>query len=436
MTGGVEPLQITQGTDGTEVEATELTPKDRTALADEDWIAVEETSAETIRLIAERHAGVAGLPSGRQLVITSKVDCNLLYLLAYAGQLSEEVARGADASISATGSFIDVLARLFVSELEQILQGGLHESYQRVSGDERYIRGRLDLTRQVARRGSVSTRFSCDYDELTYDVALNHALHTTCEQLFPLVTDEVIADNLQQYWDQLRSYLVADPPRLTADEVRDIDLNRLNNQYDRILTLSILILESSFLDSIGPGPHQFDRLLIDMRNLFERVVFRGFSEALERENVRVNGDGSPPERGVSRVAGSLLETVSDAESDSSQSQVQQLQPDVFVTSIERDPEFCLVGDAKWKDPDDRPSRNDLYQMTAYQSFSEAPGVLVYPDLDGRVSEQYTFQTSKGQIREDQPLYVIELSWSGVETYSGFQNAVERKIGRVINRVLD
>jgi 5-methylcytosine-specific restriction enzyme subunit McrC len=51
----------------------------------------------------------------------------------------------------------------------------------------------------------------------------------------------------------------------------------------------------------------------------------------------------------------------------------------------------LVGDAKWKT---EVKNNDIYQVVAYQTAYDAPCVLVYPDNDGAVENDYAVKNGR------------------------------------------
>ena len=421
-------VTITQGPKGTNLSTSELTAPDLDALGREDWIDVQRVSKQRIEVTSKRHVGVIGLPSGKQLRIKPKINCDLLYLLAYAGRLSENVVQGYDTSVTTSGGFIDMMARLFVTELRGILQRGLHKSYQRTADEERYIRGQFDATRQIIRQGAVTTKFACKYDELTHDVPINHAVYWACEQLESIVTNEDLAAELQLLRNRLLSRISSNPPRLTGEEVREIELTRLNEYYHRIKVLSALILESAYFETVGKGPRQFDRFLIDIRSLFEHVLFRGFTEVIDAPEIRIDGDGAPQNKRVDSTMGSLLQ-----EQSIDQEPLQQLQPDIFVSKPSRENSHLLVADAKWKAPD-QPSRNDLYQVSAYQSFAQAPGVLVYPDINGNLTGTYEYQGAEQTQSIEQPLHIIELKWKEATTYDGFCEYIERSISNVLKKL--
>jgi 5-methylcytosine-specific restriction enzyme subunit McrC len=78
-----------------------------------------------------------------------------------------------------------------------------------------------------------------------------------------------------------------------------------------------------------------------------------------------------------------------------------MRPD-FV--IKRHGEPVLVGDAKWKT---EVKNNDIYQVVAYQTAYDAPCVLVYPDNDGAVENDY-------DVKNGQELSMLELP-TGITT---------------------
>lgn len=210
--------------------------------------------------------------------------------------------------------------------------------------------------------------------------------------------------------------------------------DRLNEYYEQIHRLSVLILEASYFESLGAGPRQFDRLLIDMRTLFEHVVFRGFVTVFDDVASQVEGDGAPPSRAARSSLGCLL-TDNPQPGESGKGELQRLEPDVFLTTPDRNPDVLLVGDAKWKELGEAPNRNDLYQLNAYQSYADVPGLIIYPALsdDGTT---YSYQSADDRGATSQQLAIIGLGCGAADSYESFRDGVTQAIRRGTSRLLD
>lgn len=336
----------------------DLLTEDVEALEAVEDLSVSLDSGGRVTVNPGRKIGLVGLPSGRVLKVTPKVEFSLLYYLAYSERIDESLAQGRDVGISTGDSFVDLVAQLFISELDGVLRRGLYQEYRTEENMEEYIRGRFDVTRQITAQGPVATRFACEYDDLIYDLPINHILMTALETLRPIVSSPGIESDLWQGRERLRQYLDY-KPALRIDP-SDITLTRQTSHYERILTLCELILDETYVDNLEAGHRDFQSILLSTTDLFENVVYRAVERALDPSEYRVAGDGDPRSEAETDI-GYLL--TADATGD----HIQKLHPDVYVTPRSSDA-IVLIGDAKWKNPDsDRPSSADLYQMTAYQA---------------------------------------------------------------------
>lgn len=409
---GTDTISIEEDVDS-ELDV-ELPPEDVEALETAEDLSVSLDSDGRMTVNPGRKIGLVGLPSGRVLEVTPKVEFNLLYYLAYSGRIDESLAQGQDVGISTGDSFVEVVAQLFVSELDRVLRRGLYQEYRTKEDTEEYIRGRFDVTRQITAQGPVATRFACEYDDLTHDLPINHVLMTALETLRSLVSSPGLESDLWQGRERLRQYFDYEPG--IQIDPSEIILTRQTNHYERILTLCELVLNETYVDDLGAGHQDFQSILLSTADLFEHVVFRTIERTLDSGEYRVAGDGDPKSEAESNI-GYLLSAKS------TDDRLQKLHPDVYVTSRSSN-EIVLIGDAKWKDPNsDRPSSSDLYQLTAYQAKVDAPVLLVYPDLDGRVQQEYTYIRDTNGPSFD----VFELNTADAASYETFEDQLTDEI---------
>lgn len=174
----------------------DLLTEDVEALEAVEDLSVSLDSGGRVTVNPGRKIGLVGLPSGRVLKVTPKVEFSLLYYLAYSERIDESLAQGRDVGISTGDSFVDLVAQLFISELDGVLRRGLYQEYRTEENMEEYIRGRFDVTRQITAQGPVATRFACEYDDLTCDLPINHILMTALETLRPIVSSPGIESDL------------------------------------------------------------------------------------------------------------------------------------------------------------------------------------------------------------------------------------------------
>ncbi|AAV47207.1 unknown [Haloarcula marismortui ATCC 43049] len=152
----------------TSEERVELSPSDEDTLrtevnADKKRLEYQFDREGRATFRARQFVGVVALPDGPTIQISPKAaGNNLLYLLRYAQNVSPTTIEQ-QTGLGQGDSFVDALAALFNQELQEILRRGLHSEYQTVSSEEKQLRGRLDVQRQLQRQGPVPTKFECTY---------------------------------------------------------------------------------------------------------------------------------------------------------------------------------------------------------------------------------------------------------------------------------
>ena len=184
---------------------------------------------------------------------------------------------------------------------------------------------------------------------------MNRGILTATRRLVALVDDPDIADRLDFQRNRLRQHV--SETLVTATELEQIDLTRLNQHYETALSLARIVLSEKFFEDISPGDRQSFALFLNMNSIFEAMVERAFREASHRidEQWHVEGQASIPNLIDGPHAVSMT-------------------PDVVVSDSDR--RYRLVGDAKWKTGSR--SSGDVYQLTSYILALDVPGLIVYP----------------------------------------------------------
>ncbi|SFT04515.1 McrC family protein [Halostagnicola kamekurae] len=346
-----------------------------------EWDEINVSSNDTTaRITVQNYVGIIGLPSGTTLSIQSKIDCELLYLLAYTGEIDEELIYDTEDAGFETGSDLErVLAQLFVSELQRIVKRGLQQEYHTVESDEKHLRGQLQVHTQLQRQGPQPTRFECRYSELTYDTPLNQVVLAATAKMCRWLEPSPLQSELLHYRELLRQQVSEVPVSQTL--LDSIELSHLQSHYKRILPLAELILSEEVVRGLERPDKPFPSLVFDMPTVFESVLVTATQEVLADSGVKVTEND----------LGELARTTDDSEK-------RKLEPDL-VFRDQDDPDIVLaVGDAKWK-TSSSVSRDDLYQIATYQAHHETPGILLYPD-EGPAERTYEYtqgQASYGPL---------------------------------------
>ena len=345
-----------------------------------DGLRVEYRPDEKVVLHTDHRVGVIALPDGPTIQIQPKAgEPNLVTLLRYANG-TEPTHLSRETELESGTNFVDTVAALYLEELEELISQGLRREYVEVAGSEKYLRGRLNVQRQLA-GGLGKTDFECDYDEFTYDTTLNQTILCVTNVLSSLVDNTELAGTLREHEARLRRRVTL--REVPIEEAEQIELTRLTDYYEKILSLSKLVLRHIYIEDIVAGEGASYSLLIGMNDVFEKIVERTARESVnERDGWSV--EGQVRTNNLLRGNPSI-----------------RMRPD-FV--VKRDGDAVLVGDAKWKT---EVKNNDVYQVVAYQTAYDVPCVLVYPENDGNLSNNYS-------VRNGQSLSMLELP-TGVNT---------------------
>ena len=368
-----------------------------------DGLRVEYRRGKQVVLHTDHRVGVVGLPDGPTIEIQPKIgEPNLATLLRYANG-TEPTHLSHDTELESGTNFVDTVAALFLEELEAVLSQGLRREYVDVEGTEEYLRGRLNVQRQLA-GGPGKTDFECDYDEFTYDTTLNQTILCVTNTLSSLVDSTEIAGELREYESRLRRRVTL--REVSIEETERIELTRLTDYYETVLALSRLVLKHIYIEDIVAGEGASYSLLIGMNDVFEKVVERTARETVDgRDGWSVEGQVRTDNllRGNPSI---------------------RMRPD-FV--VKRHGEPVLVGDAKWKT---KVKNNDVYQVVAYQTAYDAPGVLVYPDNNGAVENDYSVKNGYSLAMLELPTGVstADVGEFGRENVGQFFDFLSRTVG--------
>ncbi len=365
----------------------------------------EYTKDGSVRLKTSSYVGLVSLPNGMQVRIRPKAaGGNFLRLLLYAhGSTTATI----DSTVKALEGelFLDAIGSLFLNRLQEITQQGLAKEYQTKEAREEYLRGRLDIHRQLSRGNVAMTKFEIEYEDLTHDTVPNQAILYATHLLTRLVSEPSLQGVLRQREQQLRREVTLRPVKVS--ELDTVHLNRRSEYYDDILQLTRLIIQATFVDNLQGGTQETYGLLVNMNRVFEAVVERAATDAVSEKALQVEEQaqigglitGGPP-----RI---------------------NMYPDFVLR--DRHDGVQLVGDAKWKTG--RPSQSDIYQMTSYQLANDVPGLLLYPSQTGSMETEYL-------VDNRLPLYLRELpTGQDVPSFDSFVTSLSSALAEEFEQLL-
>jgi|GEM_PF-866277 len=322
---------------------------------------------EVIR--ARNYVGVLETPGGTRLEILPKLPNARTALLTMLRHLRGQPFRQLPGSREGRADLPlwEVFVSAFLHVLTDAIRPGVQTAYATQERDEPYLRGRLQLARQLRRGPGSVGRLAVVMDQRVADVPPNRLLKAALQYVEPRTAQ---VDN-QRLIRQLQAVLADVPPSQRPDEdVRAARLaGRLFARYEPALAWAELLLTGRTPDPLAPAARPWLNLalLFPMERVFEAYVAAGF---------RRYGEGTVSVQEASRH---LI-------TEPGGGQTLRLRPDL----VRRQPGRVTVLDTKWKwlDPGKATGTygldpGDLYQLYAYGRKYEADElVLIYPAHEG------------------------------------------------------
>lgn len=262
------------------------------------------------------------------------------------------------------------IAQAFLLALDRLIKRGLRFDYQRIERREPFVRGQLDLVRQLRQPPGQDHHFHLRYDEFSANRPENRLIKSALERV---ATESRSPDN-QQLADELRFHLYELPCSLNyTDDFSRWQQDRLMAHYQPIRVWVELILGQQMpwaLKGEWPGIS----LLFPMEKVFERYL-----EAALRKQLP---------KGFKIKAQDESRYLCDHKHKDQRGLIFRLKPDFVISGHGK----RWVLDAKWKllhatrrDWKYGLKQSDFYQMLAYgvrHLQGEGDLYLIYPKWDG------------------------------------------------------
>lgn len=326
-------------------------------------------------LQVRNYVGVLESPSGTQIEIlpktteaeTQSIDSSrflLWKMLAAVNNISWIETE--EAHLRTTNRpIIEVLIKKFLEEVNSVVKRGIRNDYVRVEEEKRFLRGRLNVSKQVRRSPSQQHKFSVEYDKYISDRPENRLLRSALQKALrwsKFSANQRLARELLFMFDAI-------PPSQNVQQ----DFSEWRSSRDMIYYKAskpwcqlILSEQSPYFSA---GMWEGVSLLFPMEQLFEKYVAKKLSKEIDRGFRLVEQTRS--KHLVDHLGQNWFE----------------LRPDIVIRQGE---ESVYVLDTKWKLIDSNLSngkqkykidQGDMYQLFAYgQKYLNGIGeiFLVYP----------------------------------------------------------
>lgn len=304
---------------------------------------------------------------------------------------------------------LEIFIHTFLEELETLIKKGIRKHYVQYEGNENFLKGSLDFTKQIQRNLLHKERFYVRYDEFSVNIPQNRLIKST---LAYLVNVSRSAKNKIRLLDYLHFMdEVCESRYFTKDFTCLQSQSRLFSHYTKVLSWAkVFLMGESFTNFKGKNLNK--AILFPMERIFEDYVGAGFKKHLH------NADITLQERKVS-----LINKHNGASKF-------RLKPDIIINKGG----YKFVLDTKWKIIDQTKAKSnykinqaDMYQLFAYgkkyaeKDNSQPTLILLYPQ-----QESFTQPLSEFLYEDNLCLKVIPVDLSiGLE---GVVASLSQKLG--------
>lgn len=358
---------------------------------------VQMESRRCLRL--DNYVGVIQTPCGTTLEILPKTFDESSDARASRALLRRMLARCLDLPMRESGlASIDTfdapvtewVMRQFLESLDVLVKRGVRFDYHRISARERFLRGRLDLSRQLRQRPGCDDQFCIQHDVFDGDRPENRLLRAALDRVLTQTSD---ASNWRLARELAQILAEISPSVDHVGDFRRWGRDRLMAHYrDARPWCSLILNEVTPLATAGDWEGK--SLLFPMEKLFERYVESCLRRSLPKlVTLRrtVSNEFLCEHRGAAWF---------------------NLQPDLMLQMG-----ACRVTlDTKWKLLDSARrdagskyglSQADFYQLFAYgHKYQAGQGdlVLIYPSTD-----RFNTPLPEFRMMEDMRLWVVPFS---------------------------
>lgn len=259
-----------------------------------------------------------------------------------------------NASLSTKKGFpiLEVYISNYIDAVEQLVLGGLKKNYTLVEENQKFLKGKLDVAKQITKNVANKATFAIRYNKYIENIPQNRIVVSTLKKLL-----DISHSNTNKAHISALLTILADIPSSTnieADLRMATTNNRLFASYDMLMKWSSqFLLNRGFTTFSGSCVNQ--SLLFQVERLFEDFIAYLFKKYALAHNVDAQNTRYFL---VDRHNGR---------------QMFHLRPDILVESNPDAPMHeCIIIDTKWKVLDStKPDKNylldikDMYQLYAY-----------------------------------------------------------------------
>lgn len=254
----------------------------------------------------------------------------------------------------------DFTLMLFSNSLFDELKNGVYRSYVKESTTSKYLRGKLEVRKHIARPNKAI------FDLQTYNFSADNKLN----QMFEWSLEEFVRashnSGLREQMLQMSGILKSEYVRSTNLKNLDYSFNRISDRFEIPYNYVRTLLENGAV--VTGGNKKEMMFLYDMNEIYEKFLFN-FINKNKSKIFGTNGIKAVYNKGRKNM---IIEP-------STNKAIFMTKPDIMLNISHK---LKLILDAKNKENEGQLingiEQNDLYQMNAYSNSYDADSILYYP----------------------------------------------------------
>lgn len=284
--------------------------------------------------------------------------CRRVFLRMLSCFQQSQVKSFQEAALSTKENFpiLEAYISRYLSEVERLLMDGLKKNYFQVEENQKFLKGKLLINKQISKNCVDKTRFAVRYSKYIEDIPQNRIIVST---LYKLSKTSQSSVNVSRSYSLLSAFSDIPPSsNVESDLLLSLRSNRLFSNYENLLQWSSQFLLNKGFTTFS-GNHVNQSLLFSAEKLFESFIAHLFKKYAK--DYAVSSQHSKY---------FLVDKYGDTEHGKF-----RLRPDIVVESKDSknfaDYDTIII-DTKWKNLDSSaPDKNylidikDMYQLYAY-----------------------------------------------------------------------
>ena len=324
------------------------------------------------------YVGIIELPSGFQIEILPKVSLGddennaktkriflkmLNCLKDFEGKVFSSAALNTDKM-----NLYEIFIRMYIQEAWVLVKRGIKSDYISNEDNLAVYKGKLDVSKHIARNAAHKERFYMVFDEYQVNRPENKLIKSTLLKLLSISRN---SDNTREIKQLLYSFELVQESDNYVKDFSKVSLSRGMKEYELLIQWAkIFLLNKSFTTFSGKNAGK--ALLFPMEQVFEAFIAKQIKMLFENQSnglIHVSAQDS----------GYYL---------FDEPRKFRLRPDIVVSNAYDEAHSVVIMDTKWKRLNRNPATNygisqaDMYQMYAYSKKYHTPNIwLIYPMND-------------------------------------------------------